>query len=148
MAAMSDGIDRILVGIDGSAHGRRPLPWAMRLAARFDAEVIVVHAVGLLDHLEPEHRPSRHHHLAQIRRDFEAWCAPLVGSGIRHRRLLVDGSSVPVLLEAAGREKADVIVVGRRGAGGGELLLGSTSHQLAEQAGCPVVILPPANTPR
>ena len=46
-------IERILVGVDGSGDSRRALGWAAELAGRLDAEVVAVHALGLLEHLEP-----------------------------------------------------------------------------------------------
>jgi nucleotide-binding universal stress UspA family protein len=39
--------------------------------------------------------------------------------------------------------EADLVVIGRRGRGGlAEFLLGSISHQVADHAKCPVVIVP------
>jgi nucleotide-binding universal stress UspA family protein len=51
---------------------------------------------------------------------------------------------VPVLLGAAETEQADLIVLGTRGLGGfPELMLGSTSLQMAEHSARPVLIVPP-----
>jgi nucleotide-binding universal stress UspA family protein len=138
-------IRRILVGVDGSANGQRALRWGMVLAGQFRAELVAVHAIGLLAHLGEGPPVPSHGHLAELRRAFETeWCAPLVDSGIEYRLLLIDGAPVPVLLSAAKNEGIDLIVVGSRGVGGfPELLLGSTSHQVAEHAGCPVLIVPP-----
>jgi nucleotide-binding universal stress UspA family protein len=142
---MTATVRRILVGVDGSANGRRALEWAMALAAAFDAEIVAVHAVGLLTHLDGGPAVPSHSHLDEMRRALETdWCAPLAASGLPHRLELLDGAPVPVLLGAAAHEAADLIVVGTRGAGGSaEVALGSTSHQLAEHADCPVVIVPP-----
>jgi nucleotide-binding universal stress UspA family protein len=142
---VTPSLERIVVGVDGSDAGTESLQWSILLAQRFEAELIVVHAVGLLDHLEVGRPVPRHSHLDDIRRAFEdAWCAPLSGSGVRHRELLLDGSAVPVLLGVAERESADIIVVGSRGVGGDvELLLGSTSLQVAKEAGRPVFIVHP-----
>jgi nucleotide-binding universal stress UspA family protein len=47
-----------------------------------------------------------------------------------------------VIAAVAQREKADVIVVGRRGRGGvAELLLGSTSHELVLHSRLPVLVV-------
>jgi nucleotide-binding universal stress UspA family protein len=146
---MSARIERILVGVDGSDNGRRALEWAILLARHCQAELIAAHAIGLLAHLGSGPPVPSHGHLAELREAFESdWCAPLRQTGIAHRFLFVDGAPVPILLSAAQREAIDVIVVGSRGVGGfPELLLGSTSHQLAEHATCPVLIVPPSPEP-
>jgi nucleotide-binding universal stress UspA family protein len=55
-------------------------------------------------------------------------------------RVVREGRSASVLVEEA--EKADLLVVGSRGLGGfSELLLGSVSHECAQHASCPVVIV-------
>jgi nucleotide-binding universal stress UspA family protein len=138
-------IQRILVGVDGSQNGQRALGWALLLARQFGAELVAVHAVGLLAHLGEGPPVPSHQHLEELRHVFETeWCGPLRDSGVENRLLLVDGAPVPVLLSLAERESINVIVVGSRGKGGfEELLLGSTSLQLAEHASCPVLIVPP-----
>ena len=106
-----------VVGLDGSSHGEQAAAWARATAARADAEVIPVHARGLRER---------------------------GGVDVDEGVLVEDGDPVSVLLRVAAARAADLIVVGRRGAGGDpDLLLGSTSHQLAERAPCPLVIIPP-----
>jgi nucleotide-binding universal stress UspA family protein len=139
------GIERIVVGVDGSENAQRALDWAILLGRQFGAEIVAVHAIGLLTNLGDGAPVPSHSHLTELRTKFESeWCAPLVGSGVPHRLECLDGPPVRVLLEAAKREDADVTVVGSRGEGGfSELLLGSTSHQVAEHSSRPVFIVPP-----
>jgi len=55
----------------------------------------------------------------------------------------VVGAPAPALLALADEVAADLVVVGRRGAGGFEALrLGSTAHQVAEHAIRPVAVVP------
>ena len=138
-------VERVLVGVDGSSNARRALEWAIFIGQRFSAELVVVHAVGLLSHLGDGVSVPSQSHLDELRHAFESiWCAPLVDAGLEHRRLLVDGSPVRVLLDTAEGEQVDVIVVGSRGVGGfAELRLGSTSSQVAQHSTRPSLIVAP-----
>jgi nucleotide-binding universal stress UspA family protein len=84
---------------------------------------------------------------AEIQQTFATeWCAPLRKSGVHFRAAIEEGTPTGTLLiEAALREGADMIVVGSRGLNGvAELLLGSVSHQVAHHSPIPVVIVPAA----
>lgn len=133
----------VVVGIDGSANSGRALSVALRAADRLDAELHVVHAVGLTAEIDGRHLPSVDHR-DELSAAIEAWCAPLADAGVTFDTELVDGPPVDVLLRTAKRLDAELIVVGRRGAGGRpELLLGSTAHQVVEHAHVPVLVVPP-----
>lgn len=136
--------DRIVVAVDGSAGSARALEWAAALASDLGAEVVAVHALGLLDELEPGTKVPAQAHREQIRRLFEdEWCAVLDTEEVETRRLLRDGAAVRVLLTVADEVNADLIVLGSRGLGGyPDLLLGSTSTQVAQQSHRPVAIIP------
>ncbi len=55
---------------------------------------------------------------------------------------MIEGQAVSVLTGEAA--DADLLVVGSRGLGGFRgLLLGSVSHQCAQHAACPVLVVPP-----
>jgi nucleotide-binding universal stress UspA family protein len=142
---VAPAIGRILAGVDGSDNSRRALEWALLLAERFEAELVAVHAVGLLSDLGDGPPVPSHSHLEELRLKFERdWCARVGGSTVAHRLLLRDGPPVPVLVATADEESADLIVVGSRGVGGfPELLLGSTSHHVVERANRPVLVVPP-----
>jgi nucleotide-binding universal stress UspA family protein len=137
-------LERIVVGVDGSENSLAAVRWAGGLALAVDAEVVAVHAVGLLERLGGDDPVPAEAHREEIRHRFETtWCAPLDGTGVRCRRLVRDGPPVSVLLEVVGEVAADLVVVGSRGLGGHpSLLLGSTSTQVAQLAGCPVTVVP------
>ena len=137
-------LERIVVGVDGSEDSAAAVGWAARLAEATGAEVVAVHALGLLEHVGAGPPIPTQPHRDEIRGLFEsAWCAPLDRAAVRCRRVVRDGNPVDVLLAVAGQEAADLVVVGSRGVGGHpELLLGSTSSQLAQRSRCPVTIVP------
>jgi nucleotide-binding universal stress UspA family protein len=138
-------VNVIVVGVDGSPNSQSAVEWAVAQARRTGAEVVAVHALGLLEKMDPDSAavPAQPH-LHEIEEMFKTvWCAPLAGAGVAYRTELRYGSSVPVLLEIADITDAELIVVGSRGLGATpELLLGSTSTQVAQHARRPVTIVP------
>jgi nucleotide-binding universal stress UspA family protein len=134
---------RFVVGVDGSECARRALSWTVATAEALGAEVVAVHALGLLTHLAGVDVPAQSQR-AEVTREFEEqWCAPLASSTVARRHVLLDGNPVTALLGAADEYGADVIVVGSRGTGGFPgLQLGSTSHQLVQHSVKPVVVVP------
>ncbi len=132
----------IVVGTDGSVDAARAVTSAADLAEAVHGELVVVSAVGLLAHATS---PGNHELLrAQLEHE---WTAIARRPGIAVRTELRDGNPVSVLLAVADEVDADIIVVGSRGFGGfPELLLGSTSTQLAQHARRPVLIVPSPGT--
>lgn len=133
----------IVVGVDGSAHAEGALQWATGLATELGVEVVAVHALGLLSHLQGRQEPAQLH-----RRDVQElladdWTAVLRSAGVDHHVEVADGNPVTALSAAAAAHGASMVVVGSRGSGGFPgLQLGSTSHQLAQHAALPIVIVP------
>jgi nucleotide-binding universal stress UspA family protein len=81
----------------------------------------------------------------EMKAEFETkWCKPLRVSGVRYRTVMEDGRPASVIGAVADREKADLIVVGRRGRGDvAELVLGSVSHELVLNSKRPVLVISP-----
>jgi nucleotide-binding universal stress UspA family protein len=110
----------------------------MDVAGQTGADVAVVHAVGLLEHSADP---------ALVVRLGETVGDMATEQGLDHARVhwhLVDGDPCSALLRVADSPiGADLLVVGSRGQGAhAGLLLGSTSHELAEHATIPLVIVP------
>lgn len=134
-------IRTVAVGFDGSSDAEHALGWAARLAETLGAELVVVHATGLLEHAS---RPAA---VAELERTARRLARD---EGVEEQRCHwhpIDGDPASTLLRCtAAPIGADLVVVGTRGSGGhSETLLGSTSHELAEHASCPVVIVPRAD---
>jgi nucleotide-binding universal stress UspA family protein len=148
MATPSQGIKRIVVGVDGSDHAAAALDWAISLAKPVGAEIVAVsalhvavqpfdpYAVALPLEYDPEWR-------AGMKRAFEEeWCRPLRESGLRYRMQVQDGRPASVIADVAEAVDADLVVVGRRGLGGvAELLIGSVSHELSHHCKRPVLLI-------
>ena len=131
---------RVLVAIDGSADASRALDVAARLAASLGAELVVGHAVGLLEE-RGVHDVEIDERVAEIEAQVERWCAGIEGVDCARRVEVVPGSPVPALLTLGRRVSADVIVAGHRGLGGAGRL-GSPSEGLIAEAHVPVLVVP------
>lgn len=139
------GTGPVIVGVDGSANAQRALGVAAEIARRFDLDLAVFHAIGLMTVIEGQHVPSEGH-----RDDLERllrleWCASLAGDReLRWRAELVYGSPADVLMKMGDGLDASFVVVGSRGTGD-ELALGSTSHHVVHHCTRPVVVVPPVD---
>jgi nucleotide-binding universal stress UspA family protein len=152
--AESRGIERIVVGLDGSADSQAALQWALDMAKGMGSTVTAVYAVDLPS-FYPEPAVTlqfddgwRKTMLMELE---ETWCKPLREAGIRYRAVMEDGRAAAVISSVAQAEDADIIVVGRRGRGGvAELVLGSVSHALVLRSRIPVLVIEPepARKPR
>ena len=135
---------RLLVAMDASPASGEAMRWVADFAHRLDAEVVAVHAVGLLERLASPAITSE-----AAEEDIAAlaeteWCAPLRQVGVRHETVVVPGDPVEQILEVAELRRVDAIVVGTRGALLSEAQrLGSTSHRIIEASTIPVVVVPP-----
>jgi nucleotide-binding universal stress UspA family protein len=135
----------IVVAVDGSDTAQEALRWAVALAEALGAEVVAVHAVGLLEDLHDPGVPE-HAWRAGLRDVVETtWCAPLAKARCPHRVELRDGHPVDVVLGAVDDEHAVLLVVGSRGVGTNPAMaLGSTSLRVLQAARVPVLVVPDA----
>jgi nucleotide-binding universal stress UspA family protein len=141
----------IVVGVDGSEGAMRALRWCADHAAAFDAVAVVVHAVDLVPYYPYGDvalggaTPIPPIEAEEARRDTIArdWCAPLAAAGVEYRVEVVEGPPATVISDIAGRDGADLVVIGRTGHGAlAELLLGSTGKHLASHLDRPLLIVP------
>lgn len=132
----------VVVGVDGSENAQRALAVAAEIARRFDLDLVVLHAIGMMAVIEGEHVPSEGH-----RDDIERllrveWCSMLADDNeLRWRAELVYGSPADVLLNMATALDATFVVVGSRGVGD-EHALGSTSQHVLHHCDRAVVVVP------
>jgi nucleotide-binding universal stress UspA family protein len=134
---------RIVVGVDGSATSQEALRWAVALGDALDADVVAVHALGLLDRWRDADASARSWQKPLCDLVERTWCAPLVRAPGAHRVELHDCHPADVLLAVAARGHAALLVVGSRGAGANPALaLASTSLRILQTARLPVPVVP------
>jgi nucleotide-binding universal stress UspA family protein len=139
-------MERIIVGVDGSAPSVEALRWAVAEATAHAADLVAMVAwefpfvpsgPGAGFYVGPtadELGDEAERHLAEA-------VAQVDLGPVRVTRIIEYGSPARVLLDAAA--DADLLVVGDRGHGGfAGLLLGSVSQQCATHAVCPTVVVP------
>ncbi|WP_239015142.1 universal stress protein [Streptomyces sp. CdTB01] len=134
----------IVVGIDGSPVSEKALRWAVEETRLRAATLRVVHAWSSPYHgSEIARRASdaMHGPLERAAEEtIDAALGHIVDTDLAVERRVVESLPAQALIEAA--RGADLLVVGARGHGGfADLLLGSVSHQCAQHAPCPVVIV-------
>ncbi|HET9117570.1 MAG TPA: universal stress protein [Pseudonocardiaceae bacterium] len=147
-------MQRIVVGVDGSAASKAALHWAMEMAGRIGARLEVIRAW----HYPPPYhewdaRPSSYGFLPllpdrdraeQVARDeLTATTVEVLGAqpSVQFDERVIKGHAADVLIEAS--TDAALLVVGRHGHNRLQaLLLGSVARTCTERACCPVVVIP------
>lgn len=141
----------IIVGIDGSRHSRRALEWAVSEAAARHAPltVLTVHQAvagywgGPVPFPYAEDPSLIELVLKEVQKETDDVLDEL-GAGSRPPSVTVHAvTGLPAEELLAAADRADLLVVGARGAGGFKrLLLGSVSTHVTHHAHCPVVVVP------
>lgn len=137
----------IVVGVDGSDHSLRALEWAANEAALRNAplKVITVHQIaidhwGLAELHYPEDEPARRRAQEAAQQAVDKATAQISGPKPPSVEVkAVNGIAAEVLINES--KDADLLVVGTRGGGFEELMMGSVSIKAAHHAACPVVIV-------
>ena len=141
--------DLIIVGVDGSDQSIRASHVAAAMARVHGARLHVVTVVrppegwwGVVGSPPPADAMSRSMAEAQ-RTVLDRTIDRLDASGIEVTSAEEIGDPASSLVSLAADMDADLIVVGRRGAGMVErMILGSVADRVAHDAGCPVLIVP------
>lgn len=143
-------IRTILLATDLGPASEAATDRALALARRLGARLLVVSVIDgrRLPHLGL-HGTAR---VDQVRDDREEAATRLVvrgqHAGVPVRFLVWEGDPGESIVDAAGAEEADLIVVGTHGRGGlGRVLLGSVSEHVVRHAPVPVLVVRPEEAP-
>jgi nucleotide-binding universal stress UspA family protein len=139
--------ERILVSVDGSPDSEKAVKLSCELARLAGSHVVVVHGRDV-PFLAPSGRPTppaveRIESEEDARQIVQGAVSTLQGAGVsvEGRVLPGEGRIGYKILEAAEKEKADLIVLGSRGMSRvEEVLIGSVSHKIIHMAKVPVLL--------
>lgn len=141
------GVERIIVGVDGSPGAARAQAVAGELAQAVGAQLIVASAVQARDRVRAGHgargADGQEDGLEAARARVEEWTQPLWDAGLSPEAVAVEGDARTALLELATQRSADLLVIGSRGAGPlTRMLLGSVASSLVHHATLPITVVP------
>jgi ubiquinone biosynthesis protein len=123
-------VERILVATDGSETAERAVAFALEMAERYEAELLLLRVLLSDDGV-----------LAEAARELAERARELAGERGRSS-VVVAEDPADAIVEAARRESADVVVVGSVGMSGRrEFLLRNVPNRVSHNAPCTVVIV-------
>jgi nucleotide-binding universal stress UspA family protein len=145
-------IDVIAVGTDGSATADKAVEFAIDLASRHEAELVVLSAYSSQPSalasaamaaawvgpgpIAPDWNPQEAERVEQLLGDAKHRAEQ---RGIACRTALREGDPADVLVELAERHGADVLVIGNRGMQ--RRVLGSVPNTITHKARCSVLVV-------
>jgi nucleotide-binding universal stress UspA family protein len=147
-------LKKILVSTDGSENAKRAVNAATDLAKRFGADLLIVHVLDMsvtriYSPISPFPSDTEYNRFFEKSKADgqkivdEALNLAKQNSVNATGKILDTIASVPeAILDAAEKEKVDMVVVGTRGLGGfKKLLLGSVSSAIVAHAHCAVLVV-------
>jgi nucleotide-binding universal stress UspA family protein len=139
------------VALDDSPGVGAELAWSARIAAQTGAEVIALHVVSRLflgavavAASEPERRRAHE----QLVHQADAWLrTQLAGGGLSAARSAIAfGDPGLEIVSATVRFGADLVIIGRQGAGRAGMLLGSVAEFVLRHGRNAVLVIPGRGT--
>ncbi len=135
-------IDRILWAFDSSTESEEALNYAVFLAKKFNSEIEGIHVIPADEKLlyETEFRNWTVKVEETIKSRLGSVTDELASQGINFNGLILRGDPKVEIVEFANREKADLIVMGKRGQGLiDRMLTGSTTLRVMRESKAPVL---------
>lgn len=141
----------IVVPTDGSENSKRALEHALSVAARNEAQLIVVHVANIVSAISNfDQTPISGGYVSeQIAEDMEETGKEILADIVENipkevqvKSVFEVGSPGPALLAVAKKYDADLIVMGSRGLGPLKgLFMGSVSSYVTSHSTCPVLVV-------
>src|SRR6266568_7478048 len=140
-------VQHVLVPIDFSATADRALEYAIALAQQLQARLTLLHVLDLTPvtmdemtvgvvatYLEEQEIEAQHLLQASLERVQRA--------GLQGESLLVQGTPTQTIVDTAGEQGVDLILMGTHGRTGlAHVFLGSVAEHVVRQGPCPVLVV-------
>lgn len=136
-------VSRLLVAVDFSASSRAAFRFAVLLAKRWRAKIVMVHVAEPSGISRPKSVQSDESSRGRIERRFERLISACrAGQMVGDKIVLQGDDPVEAILDQAKRVNAGVLVMGTSGRRGlNLLLLGSVARSVVRKAACPVLVV-------
>jgi universal stress protein A len=141
----------ILVPVDLSETSRQALDYAVEIGAKFEARIVLLYAIDLSQLITASQAYATlppavvEEQRRAARATLAAFAERAKKRGLRARVLVEEGSPYGVIVDAARRLKADVIIMTTHGRTGVKrALMGSVAETVLRHAPCPVLTVRPA----
>ncbi len=139
----------IVLGTDFSQSANAALTYAIGIAKKFDARLVIVvvyDAVHLMIEMlpelgpVPEEFPSNFPTREKLQKALDGLAAQAAAEGVQTETQIKDGRAYVSLIQVARDMKAGMLIMGTRGLKGVDhFLIGSTAEQVVRMSPCPVL---------
>jgi nucleotide-binding universal stress UspA family protein len=142
-------LKKVVLGMDGSVESWKAVAWLKRLPEKIRPAVIVVTVIPPLPvesiRLPAQARAAGDRVEGALRREAAKLASRAAGAlrnnGFPAKGIAVAGSPAAELVDLAGRERADIIVVGSRsGRNAQDYFMGSVADTVVKHAPCTVFV--------
>ena len=135
---------KIVVPVDGSPHSLRATKYAIKIAKRLEAEILLIHChkpfpITLGEPYLQKAITKRLEKSDQLLQEFRDL---LQESSVAFKDKILEGAPGVVISDVAVIENCEMIIMGSRGHSDLKgLFLGSVAHRVLHAASCPVVVV-------
>ena len=140
-------VQHVLVPIDFSDTADRALEYAIALAQQLQARLTLLHVFDLTpltmgDAATGVPVTAVHELEIEVQQLLQESLERVQRAGLQGESLLVQGTPTQTIIDTAGEQGVDLIIMGTHGRTGlMHLLMGSVSEQVVRRAPCPVLTL-------
>jgi nucleotide-binding universal stress UspA family protein len=140
-------VQHVLVPIDFSATADRALAYAIALAQQLQARLTLLHVLDLtpvtMDEMTPGVAATYLEDLeTEAQRLLQASLDRVQHAGLQGENLLVQGTPTRMIVDTAGEQGVDLIIMGTHGRTGlAHAFLGSVAEHVVRQGPCPVLVV-------